>query len=118
MDVTRIFKSADFFQPISEGEPIRSVVTASTDAVVVAWFLLPGQTIAAHVHPHGQDTWTILTGKGDYTIDVAGITQPIAAGDVVIAPVGAVHGVRNTGDEPLSFISIVAPAAAGYALVA
>jgi quercetin dioxygenase-like cupin family protein len=105
MDTTRIFKSADAFQPIAEGDP------------VVAWFLLPGQTIAPHIHPHGQDTWTILTGQGDYTIDAAGTTQAIVAGDVVIAPVGCVHGVRNTGDEPLSFISIVAPAAAGYQLV-
>ncbi len=117
MNTTRIFKSADSFQPTVEGDPIRSVVTESTDAVVVAWFLLPGQTIAAHIHPHGQDTWTILTGKGDYTIESSGTTQAIVAGDVVVAPIGAVHGVKNVGSEPLSFISVVTPADAGYKLV-
>ena len=65
MESTRIFKSAQFFQPTDEGEPIRSVITESQEAVVVAWFLQPGQSIAPHVHPHGQDTWTILTGTGE-----------------------------------------------------
>jgi quercetin dioxygenase-like cupin family protein len=117
MAVTRIFQSAEFFQPNPEGEPIRSVVTESQDAVVVAWFLQPGQVIAPHVHPQGQDTWTILTGKGDYTIESSGTTQAIVSGDVVVAPIGAVHGVKNTGTEPLSFISVVTPADAGYELV-
>jgi quercetin dioxygenase-like cupin family protein len=117
MEAMRIFQSAAFFQPTSEGEPVRSVVTESTDAVVVAWFLQPGQVIAPHVHPQGQDTWTILTGMGDYTIDPTGTTQAIVAGDVVVAPIGAVHGVKNTGSEPLSFISVVTPAEAGYKLV-
>ena len=114
IDTTRIFKSAQFFQPTDDGEPVRSVITESHDAVVVAWFLQPGQSIAPHVHPHGQDTWTILTGMGKYMTDAVGTTQAIEAGDVVVAAVGAVHGLQNTGNEPLSFISIVAPAEAGY----
>ena len=117
IDTNRIFKSAQFFQPTNDGEPVRSIVTESKDAVVVAWFLQPGQSIAPHVHPHGQDTWTILTGMGEYTIDAAGTTQAIEAGDVVVATVGLVHGLQNTGSEPLSFISIVAPAEAGYTRV-
>jgi oxalate decarboxylase/phosphoglucose isomerase-like protein (cupin superfamily) len=71
MNANRIFKSAEYFQPV-DGEPIRSVVTESIDA--------------------------------------------IAAGDVVIAPRGCIHGVVNNGDEPLTFISIVSPADAGYQL--
>ncbi|XHX78353.1 MAG: cupin domain-containing protein [Stenomitos frigidus ULC029] len=114
--MTRIFNSADFLQPI-DGEPIRSVITESKDAVVVAWYIKPGQKIAAHLHPQGQDTWTILAGQGDYFLDQAGTTQPIAAGHVVIAPVGCIHGVENTGEEPLVFISVVSPANAGYQLV-
>ena len=116
MDTKRIFKSAQFLQPTDE-EPIRSVVTESKDAAVVAWYIKPGQEIAAHIHPGGQDTWTILTGKGDYYLDQNGATQAIIAGDVVIAPVGCVHGVLNSGDEPLVFISVVSPAEAGYQLL-
>jgi quercetin dioxygenase-like cupin family protein len=116
MQIARIFHSSEFFQP-ADGEPIRSVVTESSDAVVVAWYIKPGQEIAPHLHPQGQDTWTILSGKGEYYLDQAGTRRAIGAGDVVIAPIGSVHGVYNNGDEPLIFISVVSPADAGYQLV-
>jgi quercetin dioxygenase-like cupin family protein len=116
MDVNRIFKSARFLQP-SDLEPIRSVVTATADATVVAWYVGAYQSIPAHRHPHGQDTWTVLSGRGEYYLDRAGTTKSIEMGDVVIAPVGAVHGVINDSDEPLIFISIVSPSEAGYELV-
>ncbi|MCP9798354.1 hypothetical protein [Cyanobium sp. Lug-B] len=37
-----------------------------------------------------------------------------AAEAVVVAPVGCVHGVSNHGQEPLTFISVVSPADAGF----
>ncbi len=114
MDTPRIFNSSKFFQPTETGEPIRSVITESPDATVVAWYIQPGQEIPAHIHPHGQDTWTILSGTGKYYLDRAGATKSIVAGDVVIAPVGCVHGVFNHSDEALVFISVVSPATAGY----
>ena len=113
MNDGRIFKSANFLQS-TDGEPIRSVVTESPDTVVVAWYVKPNQKIAPHVHPHGQDTWTILQGEGKYYLDAQGSTQPIMAGDIVIAPTGCVHGVVNNGKDPLVFISTVSPANAGY----
>lgn len=116
MSKTRIFDSSQFLQP-TDGEPIRSVITESKDAVVVAWYIKPGQTILPHVHPNGQDTWTILSGKGEYYLDQLGNTQPIIAGDVVVAFMGCVHGVINNGEEPLVFISVVSPSDAGYHLV-
>jgi quercetin dioxygenase-like cupin family protein len=117
MNEARIFNSAEFFQA-TDGEPIRSVITESPDAVVVAWYIKPDQTISPHLHPNGQDTWTIISGQGEYYLDEIGSTQPIAAGDVVVAPKGSVHGVFNNGTEPLVFISVVCPATAGYQLVA
>jgi quercetin dioxygenase-like cupin family protein len=116
MNTTRIFNSAEFFQP-TDGEPIRSVITESPAAVIVAWYIQPHQEIPAHRHPQGQDTWTVLSGQGEYYLDRAGAKQLIAAGDVVIAPTGSVHGVFNHGDEPLIFISVVSPATAGYELI-
>jgi quercetin dioxygenase-like cupin family protein len=96
---------------------VRSVITESKDSVVVAWYIKPGQEIPAHLHPNGQDTWTILSGQGEYYLDQTGTTKPIIAGDVVIAHTGSIHGVFNNGDEPLMFISVVSPAEAGYQLV-
>ena len=113
MNAERIFHSADFFQP-SDGEPLRTVVTESPEAVIVAWCVLPGQRIAAHVHPHGQDTWTILAGEGEYLLDGTGTTRRVGAGHVVVAHTGCVHGVHNTGAQPLLFVSVVSPAEAGY----
>lgn len=114
MSPNRIFPSAAHFQPTREGEPLRIVVAETPDAVIVAWHVEPGQCIPAHVHPEGQDTWTILSGRGDYQLDAAGATRPLQAGDVVVAPRGCVHGVFNAGAEPLRFISVVSPAGAGY----
>lgn len=116
MSTTRVFSSLDFFRP-ADGEPVRSVVTESEDAVIVAWHVNPGQAIRAHVHPSGQDTWTILRGTGEYFLDGSGTTTPIRTGDVVVARTGDVHGVLNTGGEPLIFISVVSPADAGFELV-
>ncbi len=113
MTAHRIFHSAEHFQP-ADGEPIRVVVTESPDAAVVAWHVRPGQTIAAHTHPEGQDTWTILSGQGQYRTHEDGRTEAIHSGDIVVARVGEVHGVVNDGDEPLVFISVVSPAAAGF----
>jgi quercetin dioxygenase-like cupin family protein len=116
MTENRIFHSADFLQP-TNGEPIRSVISESPESTIVAWYIQPQQSIPAHIHPQGQDTWTILAGQGEYYLDRAGTTRSIAKGDVVIAPTGSVHGVYNHGNEPLIFISVVSPSTAGYELV-
>ena len=116
MGQERIYKSANCFQP-TDADPIRSVVSESPQAVIVAWHVKPGQRIAAHVHPSGQDTWTILAGQGQYQVAATGEKRPIVAGDIVVASPGEVHGVVNDGSEPLLFISVVAPAGAGYELL-
>ncbi len=112
----RIFPSAAHFVE-SDGEPIRSVITSTKEATLVAWSIKPGQKIAPHIHPHGQDTWTILSGSGRYVTDRSGSTAAISAGDVVVAQVGDVHGVINNGNVPLMFISVVSPGEAGFELV-
>jgi quercetin dioxygenase-like cupin family protein len=113
MDNTRVFKAKDFMQP-SPGEPIRSVVVESTQSVVVAWHVLPGQSIAPHTHPAGQDTWTILSGTGRYQLDAQGNSIDIAPGDIVVAMQDQVHGVTCTSEMPLQFVSVVSPTDAGY----
>jgi len=116
MSHQRVLEVAVYLQP-NDGEPIRSVIHETSDAAVVAWTVKPGQRISPHVHPSGQDTWTIIAGEGQYQIDASGTTVPIAAGQVAIAPVGAVHGVLNTGSQALVFVSVVSPALSGFELV-
>ena len=109
----RIFQVTDHLQP-SEGEPIRSVVNETGDAVVVAWVVKPGQRIKPHVQPGGQDTWTVISGVGDYQVDASGATMRLKAGDIAVAPTGAVHGLLNTGSEDFVFVSVVCPVSAGF----
>ena len=116
MSHDRVFQVARHLQP-NDGEPIRSVVHETTDAAIVAWTVKPGQRISPHVHPSGQDTWTVIAGEGQYQVEASGRTVRIAAGDVAIAPAGAVHGVLNTGSLPLVFVSVVSPAISGFELV-
>lgn len=110
----RIFSVADFTKP-SKGDPVRSVVLETPDAVIVVWHVAPGQEIAAHVHPHGQDTWTVITGEADYFKGQGSIAR-LRAGDIAVAKPGQVHGARNDGPEPFLFVSVVASGNAGYAL--
>lgn len=111
----RIFSVSEFVRP-SDGEPIRSVVLETEESVIVVWYVRPGQEIAAHVHPNGQDTWTVLSGSADYYQGV-GVASKLKAGEIAVAKPGQVHGVINTDStEPFIFVSVVAPGNPGYAL--
>jgi quercetin dioxygenase-like cupin family protein len=110
----RIHPSNEHFLANRGDEPLRTVICTSADCTIIAWHLEPGQTITPHVHPHGQDTWTVLAGSGTYCLDEQGTSAPIRAGDVVVAEARQVHGVNNTGTQPLRFISVVCPLQAGY----
>jgi quercetin dioxygenase-like cupin family protein len=116
MSHPRAFQVAQHLQA-NDGEPIRSVVHETADATIVAWTVKPGQRISAHVHPTGQDTWTVIAGEGQYQTDAAGSSVRIAAGDVAVAPVGVVHGVLNSGSQALVFVSVVSPSLSGFELV-
>lgn len=109
----RVFDAAHFFQP-GEVEPPRVVITQSTEAAVVCWHVEPGQRIELHVHPHGQDTWFIVSGQGEYFLDESERSVPLYPGVVAVAPVGAAHGAVNTGTTPLRFLSVVSPSLSGF----
>jgi len=111
---TRVFNSAAFIRP-SDFTPIRSVVLETPDSVVIVWHVAPGQEIAAHHHPAGQDTWTVLSGSADYYLG-GGRQQPLKAGDIAIARPGELHGAVNRGDSPFVFVSVVSSNQAGYIL--
>lgn len=109
---SKIFSVKDFTCP-SDGEPIRSVVTATEESAVVVWYVRAGQEIAAHIHPRGQDTWTVISGAAEY-FQGGGIVTMLKAGEIAIARPGQIHGAMNSGSEPFIFVSVVAPGNAGY----
>lgn len=116
MTSQRLFPSKQYFLA-ADDEPIRSVVTTSAEAVVVAWYVRSGQSIRPHRHPGGQDTWTLLAGEGDYVCNEKGDTFKIRAGDIVVAHTGEVHGLHNKSADPIYFISVVTPSDAGFELL-
>ena len=108
----RIFDIVDFIQP-SPDTPIRSVMRETPDSVVVVWHARPGQEIAPHLHPAGQDTWIVISGCADY-FQGNGVCRPLSKGQVAVARPGEVHGALNVGDEGFVFVSVVSSNAAGY----
>jgi len=110
----RIFSVADYVRP-SDDEPIRSVVLETEDSAIVVWHAHPRQEIAAHVHPHGQDTWTVISGEAEYYLG-SDVTTHVVTGDIAIAKPGQVHGALNTGSVPFIFVSVVSPCNAGFEL--
>ncbi len=111
-DFQRIFAVADFIRP-SPDQPIRSVLLETADSVIVVWHARPGQEIAAHTHPAGQDSWIVLAGRADY-YQGDGVRRPLAKGQVAVARPGEVHGALNTGEEDFVFVSVVSSNTAGY----
>ncbi|UQG55128.1 MULTISPECIES: cupin domain-containing protein [unclassified Marinobacter] len=111
---SRIFSVEKHIRP-SDGEPIRSVVLETKESAVVVWHAHPGQEIAAHIHPHGQDTWTVISGEAEY-YQGDGIVAHLKVGDIAIAKPGQVHGALNFGSVPFVFVSVVASGNAGFAL--
>ena len=112
MSLAAVYDSADYLKP-SDGEPIRSVITQTEDAITLAWTLAPGQKISPHYHPDGQEIITILSGTGQLQRDAEGNFANVKVGDVVIANRGEIHGIINNSTEPLVFIAIQTPASLG-----
>jgi len=68
----------------------------------------PGQFHALHSHEGMDKVYHIVAGEG--TILLEGRELPIRAGELVVAPDGVPHGIRNTGGGRLLVLAILAPA--------
>ena len=52
----------------------------------------------AHLHPSQRERFEVHSGALWFLVD--GVARTVAAGEVLEVPAGAVHQVRNAGDEP------------------
>ena len=86
------------------GTPVR--MYADPDISWLVWNLKPGQENSTHVHPERAHALVVLGGSGLYVLGEKEETFPIQQGTYIIVPRGTVHGVRNTGSEPLSYLTI------------
>jgi mannose-6-phosphate isomerase-like protein (cupin superfamily) len=67
----------------------------------------PGQEHRLHGHAGMDKVYYVLAGRGVFLLQ--GREEPMTAGMMMIAPEGVLHGVRNTGDERLLVMAILAP---------
>ncbi len=67
----------------------------------------PGQEHRLHGHAGMDKVYYVLAGSGVFLL--AGREEPMAAGMMLIAPEGVLHGIRNTGAERLLVMAILAP---------
>jgi mannose-6-phosphate isomerase-like protein (cupin superfamily) len=68
----------------------------------------PGQSHALHAHAGMDKVYSVVEGEGVFLLE--GRELPMRAGDLLVAPEGMSHGVRNTGDRRLLVLAILAPA--------
>jgi quercetin dioxygenase-like cupin family protein len=67
----------------------------------------PGCVIGFHTHAAQVETIYVLAGKSIFTI--AGVETPFVAGQIIAAPVGVEHSLRNDGDEMVELLTIFTP---------
>lgn len=70
----------------------------------------PGQEHALHAHAGQDKVYHVLAGSGLFLLNDREL--PMRAGDLLVAPDGVPHGVRNTGAMRLLVLAILAPAPA------
>jgi mannose-6-phosphate isomerase-like protein (cupin superfamily) len=74
----------------------------------------PGQAHALHAHAGMDKVYHVIEGEGVFLLQEGEL--PMRAGDLLVAPHGVPHGVRNTGPGRLLVLAILAPAPAGSAV--
>ena len=67
----------------------------------------PGQTHALHAHAGMDKVYQVVAGEGLFLLD--GRELPARMGDLLVAPEGVPHGVRNPGPGRLLLLAILAP---------
>jgi quercetin dioxygenase-like cupin family protein len=68
----------------------------------------PGQFHPLHTHPGMDKVYQVVEGEG--VILLEGRELAIKAGELVVAPEGVPHGIRNTSGGRLLVLAILAPA--------
>jgi quercetin dioxygenase-like cupin family protein len=68
----------------------------------------PGQEHALHAHADMDKVYQVLQGSGVFLLEDREIAM--VPGVMLVAPEGISHGIRNTGEDRLVVLAILAPA--------
>jgi L-threonylcarbamoyladenylate synthase len=88
-------------------DAFRSVLHTGTQSQVVVMTLQPGEDIGAELHDSAEEILSVVEGQGELT--VAGETDVVVAGSMVVVPRATERNLLNTGTEPLRLVVVYAP---------
>jgi quercetin dioxygenase-like cupin family protein len=86
----------------------KSTIFESPRLVVGLNAFEPGQSHALHTHAGTDKMYYVLDGDGVFLLESREL--PMRAGDLLVAPDGVPHGVKNTGQKRLLVLAVLAPA--------
>lgn len=67
----------------------------------------PGQEHKLHAHAGQDKVYHVIEGTGLFLLE--GQELPMSPGDLLVAPEGVPHGVRNSGTQRLLVLAVLAP---------
>jgi mannose-6-phosphate isomerase-like protein (cupin superfamily) len=74
----------------------------------VTWLeITPGSEQTLRSHEDGEQVYVVVRGAG--TMSVAGDTQRVEEGDLILVPPATDHSVVNDGDGELACVSVQSP---------
>lgn len=81
----------------------------------VTWLEVPaGAEQTLHSHEEAEQVYVVVRGAG--TMSVAGDTERVEEGDLILVPPATDHAIANDGDASLACISIQSPPVAASEL--
>jgi mannose-6-phosphate isomerase-like protein (cupin superfamily) len=81
----------------------------------VTWLELPsGAEQALRSHEEAEQVYIVIRGAG--TMSVAGDTQRVGEGDLILVPPATDHSIANDGEEDLACVSVQSPPVAASEL--
>ena len=92
----------------SAGKMGKATIFESPQLLVGLNAFEPGQEHALHAHAGQDKVYQVIEGEGLFLVE--GGELPMKAGDLLVAPEGIAHGVRNSGQTRLLVLAILAPA--------
>ncbi len=93
------------------GKMGKTTLYRSADLLVGLNAFEPGQEHAVHAHADMDKLYQVLEGEGVFLLEDRELE--VVAGEMLVAPRGVPHGVRNTGEGRLLVLAVLAPAPPG-----
>jgi len=68
-----------------------------------------GGSVERHVHDFSEECFFVLQGRGQISIEGQPEPIPFEPGEAVLTPRGAIHSIRNTGNELIRVVFAAGP---------